>query len=328
MKMPKRTLGKSGIKVSALGLGCWAIGGPFYFDGKMNGYGEVDDNESIKAIHKAIDIGVTFFDSADVYGAGHSERVLGKALRGKRDKIVIATKFGNTFDEKTKISNEICFTAEYIRKAVQQSLQRLQTDYIDLYQLHIWSLEETERQGVADELEKLVKEGLIKTYGWSTDDLDCINSWLNRPNMSTIQHNMNVLDYIHADKILKICEDNNLASINRGPLAMGLLSGKYTGNSYFSQKDVRGGQFEWVTYFKNGKPREDFLKKLDAVKEILSGNGRTLVQGALAWLWAKSEKTIPIPGFKTVKQAEENSKALDFGPLTTEQLNEIDSIMK
>jgi aryl-alcohol dehydrogenase-like predicted oxidoreductase len=327
MKTEKRILGKSGIKVNAMGLGCWAIGGPFYLDGKMNGYGEVDDNESIKAIYSAIELGVNFFDTADVYGAGHSERILGKALKGKRDKTIIATKFGYGFDEKTKISDGLYYSPEYIRKAVQESLKRLNTDYIDLYQLHIWSLPKEEADSIADELEKLVDEVLIKAYGWSMDDLDCVNYWLGRPNMSTIQHNMNVVDHQTADKIVEICKANAVASINRGPLGMGILTGKFTKDSQISQNDVRGGQFDWVAYFKNGKPREDVLLKLAAVREILTSKGRTLAQGALAWLWAKSDITIPIPGFKSVKQAEENSKALEFGPLTTEQVNEIENIL-
>lgn len=146
-----------------------------------------------------------------------------------------------------------------------------------------------------------------------------------RANCSVIQHSLNIFG--DAPELVKLCESNNLASINRSPLAMGFLSGKFTVESLLSKDDVRGAGHTWVPYFKDGKPVPEFLKKLDSVKEILASNGRTLVQGAIAWIWGKSYSTIPIPGFKTVKQVEENAKAMDFGPLSQEQMKEIDSIL-
>ena len=132
----KRTLGRSGIQVSAMGLGCWAIGGPFWRGDVAVGWGKVDDDESVRAIHCALDLGITFFDTADVYGAGHSERVLGRALSACRDKVIIATKFGNTFDETSKQITGADASPEYIRRACEASLRRLNTDHIDLYQFH------------------------------------------------------------------------------------------------------------------------------------------------------------------------------------------------
>ena len=123
----KRRLGKSDIQVSAMGLGGWAIGGPFWSGDNAVGWGKIDDNESIRAIHKALELGVTFFDTADVYGAGHSERVLARALEGKRDQVVIATKFGNMFNEETKHITGSDASPEYIRKACEASLKRLNT---------------------------------------------------------------------------------------------------------------------------------------------------------------------------------------------------------
>ena len=132
-----RQLGRSGIQVSALGLGCWAIGGPFTnVDGVPVGWGDVDDNESIRAIHRALDLGLNFFDTADVYGAGHSEETLGKALAGRRDEVVIATKFGNVFNSETRRMAGEDGSPEYTRKALEASLRRLNTDYVDLYQFH------------------------------------------------------------------------------------------------------------------------------------------------------------------------------------------------
>ena len=321
----KRLLGKSGIEVSALGFGCWPIGGLFYLDGKPDGYSGIDDNESIKAIHKAVDLGVNFFDTADVYGAGHSESILGEALKGMRDKVIIATKFGFVFDENTKYVTGTNATPAYIRKACESSLKRLNTDYIDLYQLHIWSLPLTEAVDVFYTLEQLKREGFIREYGWSTDNMECIDFFVNETKGISIQNEFNVL--IKADKILNVCEKNNIASINRSPLAMGLLSGKYNENSKLPENDIRGNNFDWNRYFKNGSPTKIFLDNLRLIKEILTSNGRTLVQGALAWIWGKSEKTVPIPGFRTVKQVEENARAMEYGPLLKNQMMEIDKVL-
>ena len=129
-------------------------------------------------------------------------------------------------------------------------------------------------------------------------------------------------------ELLALCERENLASVNRNPLAMGFLSGKYTKDTRVSPDDFRASGIEWVAVFdETGAPRAEWLAKLDAVREILSSNGRTLVQGAIAWIWGRSEKTIPIPGIKTAAQAEENAGAMQHGPLAPEQIAEIDSLL-
>ena len=128
--------------------------------------------------------------------------------------------------------------------------------------------------------------------------------------------------------MVTLCEKYNLAAINRGPLAMGLLTGKYTVGTRPSSDDVRGEKSpEWMKYFKDGVPNPAFLKKIEAVREILTSDGRTLPQGALAWLWARSEQTLPIPGFRTMEQVEENCGALTLGPLSSDQMQEIETIM-
>lgn len=320
-----RKLGRSGIQVSPLGLGCWAIGGPFFMFGVPDGWGDIDDEESKKAIHKALELGINFFDTADAYGAGHSEEVLGDALKDKRNEAVIATKFGFTYDEAARELNGENCSPEYIRKACEASLRRLKTDHIDLYQLHRGSIPDEEIDPVIETLEKLVSEGLIRAYGWSTDKADSAKVFAERSNCSTFQQCLNIFGY--EPKILELCEKYDLASINRSPLAMGLLSGKFNANTTFPKNDVRGQTFDWLNYFKDGKPVKEYLDKIESVKEILKSNGRTLVQGSLAWIWAKSEKTIPIPGFKNVKQVEENAKAMEFGPLTQDQMKEIENIM-
>ena len=321
-----RRLGRSGIQVSAMGLGCWAIGGPFWAGDDAVGWGEVDDNESIRAIHRALHLGVNFFDTADVYGTGHSERVLGRALAGHRDQVVIATKFGNTFDETTRQITGSDASPEYIRQACEASLQRLNTDYIDLYQFHLNDYDPNQAGAVRDVLEELVTEGKIRQYGWSTDFPERARVFAEGPNCTTAQHQMNVLD--DAKPMIALCEQLDLASINRGPLAMGLLTGKYRADSKLASDDVRGDKSPaWMKYFKDGRPNPEWLKKLDATREILTSGGRTLAQGALAWIWARSERTIPIPGFRTVAQVEENTAAMQFGPLSAEQMREIDILL-
>jgi aryl-alcohol dehydrogenase-like predicted oxidoreductase len=212
-----------------------------------------------------------------------------------------------------------------VRAACEASLRRLGTDYIDLYFLHIWSLPAREAEEVAGTLDALREEGLIRAYGWSTDDLACAQRFAERPGCSAIQHNLNVFD--DAPELLALCAGHDLASVNRTPLAMGLLSGKFRADSRLSDDDVRGAGHEWVTYFEHGAPKAEFLDRLAAIREILTSGGRTLAQGALAWIWARSDRTIPIPGFKTVAQAEENARAMELGPLTAEQLSEIDRLL-
>jgi aryl-alcohol dehydrogenase-like predicted oxidoreductase len=323
----RRVLGRSGIEVSALGMGCWAIGGPFW-DGEIPlGWGEVDDQESIRAIHAALDRGVDFFDTANVYGAGHSERVLGRAIASRRAQVVIATKFNSVFDETTRQVTGSDASPEGIRQACDESLRRLNTDYIDLYQFHDNGYPAEKAAPVRDTLEKLVEEGKIRAYGWSTDFVDRAEVFAQGPKCTAIQLQLNVLDDNPA--MISFCEEHNQAAINRGPLAMGLLTGKYTPTTNIPANDVRGRKSpEWMKYFRSGKPNPEWMSMRDAVLEILTRDGRTVAQGALAWLWARSPQTIPIPGFRTVKQVEENARAMEFGPLTPEQVNEIEVVLK
>ncbi len=321
-----RTLGRSGIEVSAMGLGCWAIGGPFWRDGTPAGWGEVDDNESIRAIHRGLELGITFLDTANVYGAGHSEKVLAQALKGRRQQVVIATKFGNLFDEDTRQITGSSATPDGIRAQCEESLRRLDTDYIDLYQLHLGNYDTALAAEVRETLEGLVQAGKIRSYGWSTDDPARERIFAEGANCTAVQHQMNVLD--DAAGMIAVCEELKLASINRGPLAMGLLTGKYQGEKTLGADDVRGTNApDWMRYFKEGKPSPEWLHKMEAIRGILTSGGRTLAQGALAWLWGRSPQTVPIPGFRTVAQVEENCGAMQFGALTAEQMQEIDTIL-
>lgn len=326
----KRTLGRSGIEVSAVGMGCWAIGGPWNFLGSPAGWSAVDDAESIRAIHAALDLGANFFDTAANYGAGHSERILGQALKGRRDRVVIATKFGYDVDGAARevrnygASEEQSEAVQHLRTDLEASLKRLDTDYVDVYQLHIWGLQIERALQVRDLLEQLVQEGKVRTYGWSTDRTDAVRAFSTSPHCSVVQQQLNVFD--GNLELLALCDELNLASINRGPLGMGVLTGKFTPDTTFKDDDVRT-HARWFPGLKDGKPSPEWLDNLAAIREVLTSGGRSLTQGALAWIWARSGKTVPIPGFKTVAQVEENCKAMDFGPLTPEQMAEIDRIL-
>jgi aryl-alcohol dehydrogenase-like predicted oxidoreductase len=323
-----RTLGRSGLQVSALGMGCWAIGGPFWRGTQPSGWGEVDDAESERAVHRALDLGVTFFDTADAYGTGHSERVLGAALGNRRDDVVIATKWGNTYDEATRQLGTGDGSPAYLRSAVEASLRRLGTDHIDLYQLHLGGLPLPEAEALLEPLEDLVREGKIRWYGWSTDSPDRAESWgRDGAHCTAIQHTLSVLEHDAAGAVLAMCDTYDLASVNRGPLAMGLLTGKYTANSVLGPDDVRGKSPDWLVLFRDGRPTPEWLDRVTAVRDILTRGGRTLAQGALGWIWSRSPRTIPIPGCRTVAQVEENAAALQHGPLPTADADDIDRIL-
>lgn len=328
-----RQLGRSGIVVGPLGVGTWAIGGPFssgvgcrYPIGAPLGYGKVDDQMSIRALRRAADLGVTLFDTADAYGTGHGERILGEALKGVRNRILISTKFGNTYDEGRRELTGTDASPAYIRKACHASLKRLQTGWIDIYHLHIGDLALDQAQVAADTLDALCKEGFIRHYGWSTDDPLRAAAFANRPSATAVQFDMNVFE--DATETLQICEANRFAGIVRLPLAMGFLSGKYSVASRLPQDDIRSKPPAWLRYFKEGgSASKNWCDALEGVKEILTSNGRTLAQGALGWIWARSACTVPIPGIRTVAQVEENVGAIDFGPLTTGQMSEIAGLL-
>ncbi|HTO21649.1 MAG TPA: aldo/keto reductase [Spirochaetia bacterium] len=320
-----RKLGRLG-EVSALGMGCWAIGGPFWRGETPVGWGKVDDSESTRAIQRALDLGITFFDTANVYGAGHSERVLGKALGARRKNVVIATKFNAVFDEKSRQVTGADVTPAGIRSACEASLQRLGTDYVDLLQFHDNEYPADKALPIRDTLERLVSAGKVRAYGWSTDFPDRAEVFAAGNSCASIQFQLNVLDDNAA--VIAVCERRGLAGINRGPLAMGLLTGSYSPDSRPASDDVRGARApEWMKYFKDGRPSAEWMARRDAVRQVLESGGRTLAQGALAWLWARSPVTIPIPGFRTVKQVEENAAALARGPLSPEELGKVEGLL-
>jgi aryl-alcohol dehydrogenase-like predicted oxidoreductase len=323
----RRVLGRSGVEVSALGLGCWAVGGPYHSSANdQYGWGDVDDDETIRAIRRGLDLGVTLFDTANSYGAGHSEEVLGRALGDRRGEVVIATKFGNTFDEATRTALGQDSSPKNVIDSAHGSLRRLGTDYLDVLQLHIGNLPIPEALDLIPPLEDLVTAGKIRWYGWSTDDPERAAAFADAgAHCTAIQYDHSVLR--DNPGMVEALAVHDQAGINRGPLAMGLLSGKYHDGRKVADNDVRSMPYEWMSYFRDGSAAPEWLARIDAVREALTSDGRTLAQGALGWLWARSEATIPIPGFRTVAQAEQNAAALALGPLSPEAFAEVEKLL-
>jgi aryl-alcohol dehydrogenase-like predicted oxidoreductase len=312
-------------------MGCWAIGGPLIMAGAQAGWGVVDDAESTRAIHAALEHGAGFFDTAANYGAGHSERILGQALEGRRDQVVIATKVGHKVDEAgrsvdfhgtTEADSDV---AAHLRPDLENSLRRLRTDYVDVYLLHVWGLSIERALEARDVFEDLVKEGKIRTYGWSTDRTDAIAAFSTGPGCGVLEQELNV--FTGNAELTALAEKLNLGNLTRAPLGMGVLTGKITPETRFSDGDVRQ-KVEWFAGIKDGRANQEWLDDLESIRGILTSNGRTLAQGALAWIWGRSPNTVPIPGFRTVAQVEENARAMEFGSLTPDQMAEIDRILE
>ena len=325
--MFKRRLGRSNLEVSAMGLGCWAIGGPWDWleaDGSKEptGWGQVDDAESIRAIHYALDAGINFFDTAANYGCGHSERILSQAIAGRRDQVILATKFGYVVDEENRLVAGTEDVTPRIRQECEDSLRRLQTDYIDLYQFHVNEYPTEKAADVRDVLETLVDEGKIRWYGWSTDNPEGARVFAQGQHGTAIQHWLN-MGY-DQPQMLAICEEHDQASINRGPLGFGMLTGKFTRETTFPEDDMR---HSWD--LRKDLPTQR-LQRIEAVRKLFAeaGDPRTQAQIALAWIWTRSDRTIPIPGFKTLAQVKENIQAVEFGLLSQEQMKKIDELFE
>ena len=314
--MDTRRLGRSELSTSALGLGCWPIGGAMARGDQQLGYTGADDRESLRAIAAGVERGITLFDTADAYGAGHSERLLGQAL-AHHPEVRIATKFGNTIDESTRQLTGVDTSPAYVRRALEGSLRRLRRDRVDLYQLHTPDVPAARAADLVETLESLVDAGLIGWYGVSTDDPAHVQPFLAGPHFTAVQLQLNVLDGPAAT--LELAEQHDLGVLCRSPLAMGLLGGRYATGTKVPDGDVRSAQPDWLRWFEDGVPSTEFVTRLDAVRSILTAGGRSLAQGALAWIWARSDRAVPLPGFRTVEQVKDSVGALQYGPLMAEE---------
>jgi len=315
----KRQLGQSGIEVSAVGIGTWAIGGRMGNATDGLSWGAIDDADAIAAIQYAIDQGVTFIDTSNNYGCGHSERLIGEAIVGQRERLVLATKFGYTCDPDSREIFGPDVSEPAIRDMLRRSQENLRTDTIDLYQMHVANVEIDEALRVRDLLEQLVEEGQIRTYGWSTNDASRIAEFIQGDHCVAIQHHYNLFE--RTAPVLDLCRAAGITSIARGPLGMGLLTGKYSHQTVMPDDDFRN---DWDCA--TGEEARQ-LDRLEQIREILTREGHTLPQAALAWLLAHSESIVPIPGFKNLKQVQDTVGVLQRGPLSTDQMKELDALL-
>jgi aryl-alcohol dehydrogenase-like predicted oxidoreductase len=298
-----RRLGKTGWNVSTISLGCWGIGGQ---------WGPVAEDEAIRVMHEAIELGVNLFDTADAYGPMTSENLVGRALQGRRDKVYVATKVGNFGRRQgSPFAYDI---PEHIYQCCDASLHRMQTDHIDLYQCHIGDL--VDPSVFLEAFERLVEQGKVRAYGVSTNSLAVAQAFNRDGKCSAIQLNFSIVNPGAAADLLPWCAANDVGTLIRGPIAQGVLAGKFTAETRFDDS-VRKGWNE-------GPAREQFLKRLAIVDriEFLERPGRTMAQSALQWVLTNSAVTCAIPGAKSVEQIRANAGAAD-GTLSQAELDRV-----
>lgn len=305
--MKHRLLGESGLKVSEIGFGAWAIGG--------DAWGPVDDEQSISAMSHAYELGVNFFDTADVYGAGHSERLVSELLKGKRDQIVLSTK-GGLMGHSRK-PEPIYDSPKKIIKAFEDSLARLKTNFIDVYFCHIWWHVEQETEAFLTAFEKLKYDGKVKAVGVSTDNFQYLKEFNRNKSIDLLQVDYSILNRSAEKEILPYCLEENIGVVVRGPLQKGLLTGKFTKETAFTGNDVRQ---HW-----DRKWFEDHLEKVEKLKE-LEREHRSLGQLALQFVLSHPAVTITIPGAKSIRQVEQNVGASVRPLLSKEELEYINLI--
>jgi len=308
-----RDFGKSGINVSEVGFGSWAIGG------NQHGisYGPVDDKESSLAVEKAIEMGCNYFDTADVYGWGHSEEILGSVLKAHRDRVIIASKVGSDFYQGYGFQT---FSEEYIRYAFRKSLSRLKTDYLDVYQLHNPPLELIVKEETFAALEALKKEGKIRAWGLSVTTAEEAAAALaaSKPDCIQIPLNLFSKDEQLIKDVLPQCYRRGCALIAREPLANGFLTGKYRPDSTFASGDMR---HSW--------PRDYVSARAEAARQLTfleEQTERSLAQAALQWVLKFEQIAVVIVGCKTREQVIENLSASGKPALKPDELRRIEEL--
>jgi aryl-alcohol dehydrogenase-like predicted oxidoreductase len=308
--MNYRTLGKTGLRVSEIGLGTMVHAGHF---------GPMDDKESLSAIETALDLGVNFIDTSDAYGAGYSETLLGKALKGKRDKVILATKGGNVMVGPNRGKTD--FSVSYIAQVMDESLKRLQTDYIDLYQLHNPTVDVIEREDIWELLEQRKKEGKIRHYGVSINKVEEGTAAIDAGKAESIQIEFSLILQEPKENLFSRAQKADVGIIARAPLRRSLLSGKFKAEdqSKFQGEDVRARNFRGDLFAKE-------LAKVESFR-FLGGQGRTLAQAAIAFCLAFDAVSVVIAGARNAAQIRANAAAADIR-LLPDELAKADAIWR
>ena len=310
--MEYRILGDSDLEVSVVGFGAWGIGGaPFWSN-------EGDEN-SARAIMKSYDFGINFFDTAPVYGFGHSEKILGKTLKPYRDNVIYATKCGLRWNKESLSAITKNASRKSIMEEVDQSLTRLDTDYIDLYQVH-WPDVQTSQEETMDALLEIQRLGKVKVIGVSNYSIEQMKEIMKIGKIASLQPDYSLLNRLIEKDTISFCKKNQIGVIAYSPLASGLLTGKYGKDTKFSDWRGKGiiGCFSGSKFKKN-------MEKVEQLKAMGESAGKTCTQMAINWVVSQPQLTTALLGVKNEKQMEENIGALGW-KLDSKQQEEIDQI--
>jgi len=312
--MEYRTLGRTGWKVSTIGFGAWAIGG--------DAWGQTDDRQSLATLHRAIDLGVNFIDTADVYGDGHSERLIAQLRRERGEQIIVATKVGRRLEPHRAAG----YTRANLTAFVERSLSNLETDALDLLQLHCPPSAVYNMPEVFAALDALVAEGKLRHYGVSVERVDEALTAITYPNVQSVQLIFNMLRLKPADTFFQAARERQVGIIARVPLASGLLTGKLRPDTQFDPNDHR-------TYNRNGEAFDkgetfagvDYEAGLRAVEALRREvpQGATMAQLALRWITQFPEVTTTIPGAKNPEQVTDNVRAAELPSLDESTLRRV-----
>ena len=318
--MEYRKLGNTDLEVSALGFGLWPIGGT-----TSHGYGTVDDQEAIRAIQEALDLGVTLFDTAPAYGNGRGEEILGDALAGRRDEAVIVTKAGVPWSEEEQTWLRDSSYAE-ITQSAETSLQRLQTDVIDVLLIH-WPDPDTPFEEPMRAFADLKEAGKVRYVGVSNFSIEQMRECLKYGPLNAQQVGYNMFDRRMENEMLPFCLEHGIGVMTYGSLAHGLLTGTFSANKEFDAADWRShGNIFGLPLFKRGNFEKN-IQVVERLKELAESRGKTMVQLAIAWILRQPAVSVALTGARSRREIEENIGGTDW-VLEDEDLAKIEEILE